>query len=337
MKTRYLLAALLLVCVVGVLSSCGKKEDPMAAAVKAGPPPAATTATATPATGDVPKGSGQTIGVSLLTKTHVFYQDMEAAMQAEATKLGFKLNVMSAEFDANTQNSQVDNFIVQKVAAIILCPADSASVGGAVKKANAAGIPVFTADISAKEGDIVCHIASDNRHGGELAAELIAKAVNSKGKVLVIDHPAVESVQARTAGFDEVMKKYPEIKVIKQPAEGQRAKAREVTENMLSANPDLKGIFGINDDSALGALAACRAHKGADKIVIIGFDGTPEARKEIAAGGQLLADVVQHPKDIATTTIDTIARFLAKQQVPKAIPVQVDVLDKAAIQKEAGK
>ena len=329
MKIRYLLAALLLVCVVVVLSSCGPKEAPKSEVPA--PPPMAKAAPAAPATGDVPKGNGETIGVSLLTKTHVFYQDMAAAMQAEADKLGYKLDIASAEFDANTQNSQVDNFIVKKVAAIILCPADSASVGGAVKKANAAGIPVFTADISAKEGDIVCHIASDNKHGGELAA------VGGKGKVLVIDHPAVESVQARTAGFDEVMKKYPEIKVIKQPAEGQRAKAREVTENMLSANPDLKGIFGINDDSALGALAACRAHKGADKIVIIGFDGTPEARKEIGAGGQLLADVVQHPKDIATTTIDTIAKYLAKQQVPKAIPVPVDVLDKAAMQKEAGK
>ena len=334
MKTRYLLAALLLVCVVVVLSSCGKKEEPK---TETPMPPVAKAAPTAPATGDVPKGNGETIGVSLLTKTHVFYQDMAAAMQAEADKLGYKLDIASAEFDANTQNSQVDNFIVKKVAAIILCPADSASVGGAVKKANAAGIPVFTADISAKEGDIVCHIASDNKHGGELAAELIAKAVGGKGKVLVIDHPAVESVQARTAGFDATMKKYPDIKVIKQPAEGQRGKAKDVAENMLAANPDLKGIFGINDDSALGALAACRAHKGADKIVIIGFDGTPEARKEIAAGGQLLADVVQHPKDIATTTLDTIAKYLAKQQVPKAIPVPVDVLDKAAIQKEEGK
>ena len=277
---------------------------------------------------------GKKIGVSLLTKQHVFYQDLQRALEAEAKKQGAELNVVSAEFDAKTQDDQVDNFIVQKVDAIILCPADSSSVGGAVKKANAAGIPVFTADIAAKEGDVVCHIASDNKLGGKLAAQYLAKALGDKGNVIIIDHPAVVSVQDRTAGFDEEMKKHPGIKIVaRPPAEGQRAKAHDVMDNMLMAHPDLNGVFAINDDTGLGALAACRAHKGADKIIIVGFDATPEALAEILGGSQLKADVAQHPVKMGAATIDAIADFFAKKTLPKSMPIAVDVLDQPTLEK----
>ena len=277
--------------------------------------------------------AGKRIGVSLLNKQHVFYQDLERAMRDAAAKEGCELIVESAEFDSKLQDDQVDNFIVQKVDAMVLCPADSASVVGAIEKANAAGIPVFTCDIAAHGGKVVAHIASDNLQGGRLAAEYLAKLLKGKGKVLVIDHPSVESVQLRTKGFDEVMAKYPGIKVVaKQPAEGQRAKARDVMENMLLAHPDLDGVFGINDDSALGALAACRAHKGAEKIVIVGYDATPEAIGEILAGSQLKADVAQFPYTMGVTTITTIRRYFAGEKVGGFVPIPVRILDKPALE-----
>jgi ribose transport system substrate-binding protein len=320
---------LLLVALVAVVcTGCGRTapgtEGPSVAPKGAAPGPAA---------GGLSL-KGKRIGVSLLNKQHVFYQDLERAMRAEATKLGAEIIVESAEFDAKQQDDQVDNFIVQKVDAMILCPADSASVGGAVKKANAAGIPVFTADIAAKEGDVVSHIASDNKLGGRLAAQYLAKALGDKGTVIIIDHPAVVSVTDRTAGFDEEMAKHPGIKIIgRPPAEGQRSKARDVMENMLMAHPDLSGVFAINDDTALGALAACRAHKGGDKIIIVGFDATPEALAEVMGGSQIKADVAQHPVRMGVTTIDTIARYFAKEKVEQSIPIAVDVLDKALLEK----
>ncbi len=282
----------------------------------------------------VPRLDGKRIGISLLTKQHIFYQDLERGFRDAAKRLGAEVIIVSAEFDPKLQDDQVDDFIVQKVDAIVLCPADSASVGGAVKKANAAGIPVFTADIAAKEGEVVCHIASDNKQGGRLAAQYLANALGDKGKVVIIDHPVVTSVQERVAGFEEEMKKHPGIEIVaKQPAEGQRAKARQVMENMLLAHPDLDGVFGINDDSALGALAACRAHKGAEDIVIVGYDATPEAIEEILAGSQLKADVVQHPYKMGVTTIEAIARYFAGEKLPDFIPIPVDIVDKERLEK----
>jgi ribose transport system substrate-binding protein len=95
----------------------------------------------------------------------------------------------------------------------------------------------------------------------------------------------------------------------KQPAEGQRATARDVMENMLAAHPDIDGVFGINDDRALEALAACRAPKGAQKIVIAGCDATREAAQEILAGSQLKADRAQHAYRMGVTTIRAIAKY----------------------------
>lgn len=271
------------------------------------------------------------IGVSLLTKQHIFYKDLEEGLRNAASKYKIKLIIQSGEFDLATQTSQIEDFITQKVDAIIVCPVDSSGIGSAINSANRAKIPVFTADIAAKEGEVVSHIASDNVSGGRIAGEYMAKAIGKKGEIAIIDHPTVTSVQERVKGFKEAISKYPDIKIVAQPsAEGQRAKATDVTENLLQAHPNLKGIFGINDDSALGALAAV---KGANKkgIVIIGYDATPEAQQEILSGGPLKADVIQYPKKIGETTIETVVKYLEGEKVPKWIPVEVGIVDKESL------
>ena len=118
---------------------------------------------------------GKRIGVTLLTREHVFYKDLEAGLKEAADRAGYQLTVTSGDFDLAKQQSQIDNFIVQKVDAIILCPADSKGIGPAIERANRAGIPVFTADIAAQGGQVVSHVASDNLAGGRLAADFIAK------------------------------------------------------------------------------------------------------------------------------------------------------------------
>jgi ABC-type sugar transport system substrate-binding protein len=82
----------------------------------------------------------------------------------------------------------------------------------------------------------------------------------------------------------------------------------------------------------LGALAACRAHKGAEKIVIVGYDATPEAIGEILAGSQLKADVAQFPYTMGVTTITTIRRYFAGEKVGGFVPIPVQILDKPALE-----
>ncbi|HKG12515.1 MAG TPA: substrate-binding domain-containing protein, partial [Pyrinomonadaceae bacterium] len=224
----------------------------------------------------------------------------------------------------------------QGVDAIIVCPADSKGIGPAIERANQANIPVFTADISAQGGQIVSHIASDNLAGGRLAAEFIAKALNGQGEVGVIGQQEVQSGLDRELGFKEEMKKYPGIKVAAVlNGGGRRDSALKAAEDMIQGNPNLKGVFGINDDSALGALSAAEA-RGRSDMVIVGYDAIPEAVKAIQRGSALKADVAQQPRDLGAKTVEAIATHFSGGQVPKSIAVPVKIVDADALKASGG-
>jgi len=267
------------------------------------------------------------VGVTLLTQTHDFYKELEQALREEAAARGLDVIVTSCEMDPAKQASQIEDYIAQRVAAILAAPCDSAAIGANLAAAEQAGIPVFTADIAARVGRVVSHVASDNVLGGRLAAQALARYIGGKGKILIIDHPTVASVQDRIKGFDEELKKHPEITIVARPSsDGQRAKAMAVMEDMLQANRDLKGVFGINDDSALGATAVLEA-AGRKDVAVVGFDATPEAQRAIRSGGPLKADVAQYPKKIGRTAIEMVARHLAGEKVPALVAVEVGLVD----------
>ena len=276
----------------------------------------------------------KTIGVSLLTRAHIFYKDLEEGLIAEAKKNGYELIITSAEFDLGKQMSQIEDFITRKVDAIVLCPVDSRGIGEGVKKANIAKIPVFTADIASDGGDVVSHIASDNIAGGRLAGEYLAKFLNGKGSIAIIDQPTVTSVLDRVKGFKEALSKFPDIKIVSDVnGDGVRDRAMQVAADILQAHPKLEGIFGINDDSALGALDAAMQFNRKN-IAIIGYDATDPARDAILKGTPLKADVIQYPKLIGSTTVAKIAEYFAGTTIPKIVPVEVGIVDKEALEKK---
>lgn len=270
------------------------------------------------------------VGVSLLTREHVFYNNIEKALNEKAKELDVKLIIQDAAKDANKQLSQVQDFITQKVDAIILCPTNSAGSKSMVELANKANIPVFTMDISS-DGETVAHIATDNYKGGELAAEYVATKMlpDKKGEVAIVTYSEVESCVNREKGFKEYLEKnFPDIKVVDvQNCSGDQAKAADVTQNMLLKHPNLKVIFGVGDPFAMGALSAV---KSANKQVqIIGFDGNPEGINEIKNGGLWVADIAQDPTAIGTKTLEAVMDKLNGKDVPKNIPIAPKVIDKS--------
>lgn len=266
------------------------------------------------------------VGVTLLTQTHAFYKTLEAGVRDEAAAKGLDVVVVACEMDPAKQASQIEDFVAQHVAAILAAPCDSDAIVPALAAPERAGIPVFTADIAAHGGKIVSHVASDNVRGGGLAADALAGFMGGKGKVIIIDHPTVASVQDRVKGFEDAMKKYPGISIVAKPsADGQRAKATQVMEDMLQAHRDIAGVFGINDDSALGAAGVITA-AGRKDIVVVGFDAGDEAQAAIKSGGPLKADVIQYPAKIGQTAIDLIAKVLAGEAVPSSVAVDVGIV-----------
>jgi len=273
-----------------------------------------------------------TVGVTLLTQQHDFYKDLEGALRAAAEEAGLRVLVDSAEHDPSRQTAQIENFVTRRVDAIVVCPGDSDGVVPSLERANAAGIPVFTADIAATGGDVVAHVASDTVQGGRLAAERLAREIGGAGEVVIIDHPEVSSVQDRVRGFKQALAAWPDVELVGEPsAGGLRDRAHAIAEDVLQSRPDLAGIFAINDPCALGALRAV----GDRPVAIVGFDATPEAREAIRRGSALKADVVQYPEEIGRRTIEAIVRHRAGEPVEPVIGVEVGIVDAASLAGDA--
>ena len=280
------------------------------------------------------------IGVSLLTLANPFFVDLGEAMKREAAKHGMDVQVVSGDFDAARQRNQVADFIVRKVAAIVLSPCDSKGVGTAIAEANRAGIPVFTVDIaSLGGGKVVSHVATDNLGGGRLAATALIEALGGKGKIAILDHPEIESVLMRTRGFEEELARQKKEKgvtievVAKLPGGGAKDKSFKATEDLLQSHADLAGIFAINDPSALGAVAALEKAGRLSKVRVVGFDGMPEGKQAIRAG-QIHADPVQFPDRIGTMAVQQIRKYLDGDDVKPEILIPTALYRKADAEKD---
>lgn len=260
------------------------------------------------------------IGASLLTQQHPFYIDLADAMKSEAKKDDVVLNISIANQDLNKQLSDVEDFITKKVDAIIISPVDSKGVQAAIIKAEKAGIPVITVDVAAEGVPVVTHVATDNYAGGVEAGKLMGKLLNGKGKVAIIDYPALQSVVARVDGFKKGLADTPDVKIVAIQTGITRAEALTVAQNMMQAHPDLNGLFGFGDDAALAAVIAAKSARN-DNIKIIGFDGMKEARDAVDSDKTFVAVIRQYPDQMGAKAIDAAVDHLNGKPVAKLIPV----------------
>lgn len=253
-------------------------------------------------------GEAKVFGVTLMSLRHPFFQEMKDEMEVVAKELGVIMRLTDADFDAGKQARQIDDFVQQKVSAILIAPCDSKAVAPALKRATAAGIPVVTLDSRGEGVDVVSHVASDNVAGGRLAAQLMVGALKARnvdsGNILVVDHSGVTSVSMRIEGFQEVLPAaFPNIEIEILNAIGQRDRAMAVTEDALQRFGDeLVGIFGINDDCALGALSAVERADMLDQISLVGYDLGVESMAAIN-DGRMVGDTVQFPGKIGATGV----------------------------------
>lgn len=272
-----------------------------------------------------------TIGVSLLTMQHKFFQDLRDGLEKAASDYGIELNVTDSSLDLDRQVSDIENFISEGVNGIIMSPVDSKGVTEVINKAKAAHIFVVTVDIAADGVKVDSHVASDNVMGGRLAGEYAVKLLRKKGNVAIIDHHIVNSVIDRVAGFEEVLSKYPDIKIVaKKDCNGIKERAAVAASEMLEAHLNIDLIFAINDDACLGAISAIEGTDEAKKIAIIGYDATPVQQELIKKGnGMLKASVIQRPKKMGQVALETILKLLDGQKVDEKVLIEVGIFDKS--------
>mgnify|MGYP003343620811 CR=1 FL=1 len=275
-----------------------------------------------------------TIGVSVLTLGNPFFSVIADSISTEAAKYGYDVIVVDGNRNVQKQANQIDDFLTKGVSAIVLNPCDRISTGAAIKKANDAGVPVFTCDLKcvAEGAEVVSHVGSDNLQGGKLAGEAMIEALGEEGgKVLVVHFPQANSCQLRVQGFKEVIeannegKATGEIVVISElDGGGVRDEGYKVTEDTLQAHPDLAGIFAINDPSALGARAALEKAGKQEQVKIVAFDGQPEGKQAIK-DGKIYADPVQFPDKIGKKTVELIMSYFNGEEVAEEVLIPTEL------------
>lgn len=267
-----------------------------------------------------------TIGVSIMTATNPFFKLLGDTIADEAAKFGYETVVVSGDYDISKQKNQVSDFIVQGVDVIVLTPINSKSIGTSVAEANEAGIPVFTADIAvlAEGVEVVSHIATDNYQAGRVAGKAMVEGLGVSGEIGILDFAEVESVILRTTGFmDELAEQEAatgiKLEVVSRlPGGAEKSISYRAMQDMLQAHPNLKGVFAINDPSALGAVAALEEANRLEEVVVISVDGQPEGRQAVLEG-KIYGDAVQYPEKIARTTVQTIVQYLNGEEVAPEI------------------
>jgi ribose transport system substrate-binding protein len=262
------------------------------------------------------------IGVTCMDLTNPFFKLIANVMQEEAAKHGYEIVALSGENDPAKQNNQISDFVAQGYDAIFLNPVDSRAAGEGVKKAHEAGIPVFTYDVQVTDEEakdmIVSHIGSDNYQGGLLAGESMMKVTGDKGRIAVITYPEVTSCILRVNGFKDYLKEHNSKLVIvtELSAKGNRSDGYAVATDILTAYPDIVGIFAINDPSGLGAYSAVLKAGKTKQITIVAFDASP-AGKQAVFEKKLYDSPQQFPRKMAQGTVEAFIKYLGGEEVSK--------------------
>ncbi|MFO1073272.1 MAG: ABC transporter substrate-binding protein [Geminicoccaceae bacterium] len=255
------------------------------------------------------------IGLMVQDMSNPFFSAMNKGAKEAATKIGATLNTQDAQLDLANQNMQIDAFIQQGVNLIVVSAVDEAGIEPAIQRAKEAGIIVIAVDTPAHGADAV--IMTNAVQAGEKSCDYLFQQMGGKGQVLLVDGTPIQTIIDRIAGCRNVAKNYPGIKIVGQQAsKNDRASGLAVTTDMLTANPDVTGIFGMNDPSALGAVLAVEQADKSKQIKVTGVDGSPEAVAELKrAGSPFIGSATQNPAEMVRRAVE-IAQDMTAGKAP---------------------
>ena len=266
------------------------------------------------------------IGMSFQELNNPYFVTMKQALEEAAASVGATVIITDARHDVAKQISDVEDMIQKKIDILLLNPTDSTGVEGAVKSAKAAGLVVAAVVANAK-GPVDTFVGSKNYDAGVMACEYMGKALGGKGDVAILDGIPVVPILERVRGCKDALAKFPGMKIVTtQNGKQERDQALAVTENMIQANPNLKGIFSVNAGGAMGSLAAIEA-SGKD-IKLTSVDGAPEAIKAMQKpNSKFIATSAQYPRDQIRIAIGLALAKKWGANVPAHVPVEVKLID----------
>ena len=276
------------------------------------------------------------IAIVVSTLNNPWFVFLAQTAAAKAKALGYESKIFDSQNNTALESDHFDNAIASGYNAILFNPTDAKGSVTNVKKAKDAGIPVFCMDREIDSKDAATsQILSDSYSGCIDLGKLFVRMLDKKGNyVELLGIVSDDNTWNRSKGFHSVVDNYPGLKMVaQQSAEFDRNKAMEVMESILQAHPDIDGVFAGNDAMAMGAWQALTAAGKTGHVKVIGFDGAEDAIHSIKDGG-LTATAMQFPKVIAElAATDADEYFKGKRDFPTKLPIPVEVVSSANIDK----
>jgi ribose transport system substrate-binding protein len=253
------------------------------------------------------------IGVVPKGANHIFWLTVKAGAEKAASEAGYTIewNAPALEIDAKRQQDIVESMLNRRLAGIALAPVDKKAMAAVVERASRAGIPTVIYDSDVDTPERISYIATDNKEGGRMAARRLGELLGGKGKVAVIGFmPGSASTMEREDGFSEELRaKFPEMQLLGvQFGMADRAKAMALTENLLTAHPDLAGLFADNESSSSGAVQGLKS-RSARKVKMVAFDASEQLVADVK-DGWIDSLILQDPYRMGYDSVKAITRKL---------------------------
>jgi len=281
-------------------------------------------------------GSSDEKYIAIVSKgfQHQFWQAVKKGAEDEAKKEGVRITFEgpAAETDVEDQMTMLTNALAKQPDAIGFAALDSEAAAPILQQAKDANIPVIAFD-SGVESDIpLTTAATDNLAAAAEAAKHMAELVGGSGKVAMIVHDQTSLTgQQRRDGFVKWMEdNAPDIELLPvQYGDGDQAKSADIAKSIMAANPDLKGIYGSNEGSAIGAIKGVE-ESGKTGVVIVGFD-SGQAQIDAINSGLEAGAITQNPVGMGAELVKAAVKAINGDDLPKSIDTGYYWYDKSNI------
>ncbi len=269
---------------------------------------------------------------------HKFWQTVREGAEAAADEYDVTITYEGPDTEAqiDKQVEMLDAALAKNPVAICLAALDSRAVVSGLEKAKERNIPVVGFDSGVESETVVATAATDNIAAASLAADKLAEAIGKEGKIAMVVHDQVSTTgKARRDGFkNRIESAYPNIKIVDiQYGEGDHTKSADAAKAIMTAHPDLKGIYGANEGSAIGVMLAVEELNKVGKIKVVGFDSGKKQVDSIRSGNMLGA-VTQNPYQIGYKAVEAAYRASRGEAVEKEIDTGFEWYDKNNVDKE---
>ncbi|WP_295953086.1 sugar ABC transporter substrate-binding protein [Rhodoferax sp.] len=284
----------------------------------------------------------QKIGLAMANQ-ETFLAYMSDALLAQAKTVGASVQMESADNDISKQLNQIQNFITQKVDAIIVNPVDTDATTKMTKMVTDAGIPLVYVNRKPVDFDKlpknVAFVASDEKVSGTLQTQEVCRVMKGKGNIVVLmGELSNEAARTRTKDIEEVLatKECSGIKILdKREATWLRTNATDIVSNWITAGLKFDAIIANNDEMAIGAIQALKSSKRwTPDYMVAGIDATPDALASMKAG-DLKVSVFQNAGGQGRGSLDAALKLIKKQPVDRFVNIPFELVTPANLAKYA--